>query len=589
MTGRGPQGPNVAEIEKVNDRLYMITGGGGNTAAFITDAGVVLVDTKLASWGQAILDKVKTVTDKPITTIINTHTHGDHTGSNEFFGTSVEFVAQENTKANMEKMDAFKGDKSVFLPKKTFKDKLTLGKGKDQIDLYYFGRAHTNGDAFVVFKALRVMHAGDAFAGKTTPIIDPNNGGSAVEYGKTLEQGRRSIKNVDTIITGHSHADDAGRSQGVRRLQQRLRHVGEGRNQGRQERGRRGGRVQGAGRSTRAIRSARSSAASRATSRRPTTSWARSRTDDMRRVVRARCADRGRRAVARRLGPGAAGRTDGEGDRGDEDREGQGQPVHHHRLGRGRHDAFSGGNTAVFITDGGVTLVDTKLAGCGQTIVDRVKTVTNKPITRIINTHTHGDHTGSNEFFGASVESIVQENTKANMAKMDEFKGAKAQFLPKKTYKDKLTVGSGKDEIDLYYFGRGHTNGDSFVVFPALRTMHVGDMFAWKALPYVDPDNGGSVVEQPKTLAKVLATVKNVDTIINGHIPVVDLERSEGIRRASPTEFVAFAESEMKAGKTVDQAAAEYKLASEVQGLHRQREPAVGRREGQPADRVRRD
>jgi glyoxylase-like metal-dependent hydrolase (beta-lactamase superfamily II) len=202
--GRGPQGPNVAEIEKVNDRLYMITGGGGNTAAFLTANGVVLVDTKLPGWGQAILDKVKTVTDKPITTIINTHTHNDHNGSNEFFGTSVEFVAQENTKANMEKMDAFKGDKSVFIPKKTFKDKLTLGKGADQIDLYYFGRAHTNGDAWVVFPALRAMHSGDAFAGKTTPIIDANNGGSAVEYGKTISKAASSIKNVDTIITGHS-------------------------------------------------------------------------------------------------------------------------------------------------------------------------------------------------------------------------------------------------------------------------------------------------------------------------------------------------------------------------------------------------
>jgi glyoxylase-like metal-dependent hydrolase (beta-lactamase superfamily II) len=202
--GRGPQGPNVAEIEKVNDRLYMITGGGGNTAAFITDNGVVLVDTKLAGWGQAIMDKVKSVTNKPITTIINTHTHGDHNGSNEFFGASVEFVAQENTKTNMEKMDAFKGDKSVFIPKKTFKDKLTLGKGNDQIDLYYFGPAHTNGDAWVVFRALRVMHSGDAFAGKTTPIIDPNNGGSAVEYGKTLAKAASGIKNVDTIITGHS-------------------------------------------------------------------------------------------------------------------------------------------------------------------------------------------------------------------------------------------------------------------------------------------------------------------------------------------------------------------------------------------------
>src|SRR5438876_3377098 len=138
--GRGPQGPNVAEIEKVKENLYMITGGGGNTAAFITDAGVVLVDTKLANWGQAILDKIKTVSSKPVVTIINTHSHPDHVGSNEAFPATVDIVAQEITKSNMEKQDAFKGDKAKFLPKKTFKDKMILNKGRDEIDLFYFGR-----------------------------------------------------------------------------------------------------------------------------------------------------------------------------------------------------------------------------------------------------------------------------------------------------------------------------------------------------------------------------------------------------------------------------------------------------------------
>ena len=227
--------------------------------------------------------------------------------------------------------------------------------------------------------------------------------------------------------------------------------------------------------------------------------------------------------------------------------------------------AFSGGNTAVFITDAGVTLVDTKLPGYGQTILDRVKTVTSKPIVRIINTHTHGDHTGGNEFFGANVESIVQENTKANMARMDEFKGAKAQFLPKRTYKDRLTLGAGKDQIDLYYFGPGHTNGDTFVVFTGLRTMHVGDMFAWKALPYIDPANGGSIVEQPKTLAKVVAGVKNVDTIINGHIPVGSFDDLKEYAEFTQ-DFVTFAENAVKAGKTVDQAAAQYKVPARFKG-----------------------
>jgi cyclase len=246
-------------------------------------------------------------------------------------------------------------------------------------------------------------------------------------------------------------------------------------------------------------------------------------------------------------------------------------------TGSGAEDttAFSGGNVAVFITDRGVTIVDAKLPGFGPTIVERVKSVTNKPITRIINTHTHSDHTGSNEFFGATIESVVQENTKANMAKMDEFKGDKAQFLPKTTYKETMTIGSGKDEIDLYYFGRAHTNGDTFVVFPALRTMHVGDTFAWKALPYVDAGNGGSVIEGPKTLAKAAATVKNVDTIINGHIPTStfnDLKEYAAFLK----DFADLAQKDFKAGKTAAQAADDFKVDPKYKGYVMSVNPAFG-------------
>jgi glyoxylase-like metal-dependent hydrolase (beta-lactamase superfamily II) len=242
-------------------------------------------------------------------------------------------------------------------------------------------------------------------------------------------------------------------------------------------------------------------------------------------------------------------------------------------TGSGASDqtAVSGGNTAVFITATGVTLVDTKLPGFGPTLLERIKTVTDKPVTRIINTHAHDDHTGGNPFFGraaagaAAVESIVQENAKATMEKAPQWAGERAKFLPTRTYKDKLTIGSGKDQIDIYYFGRGHTNGDSFIVFPALRTMHVGDIFAWKALPYVDASAGGSVVEQPKTLARAVATVKNVDTIINGHIPV---SRWNDLRDYADftKDFVAYAEASIKAGKSVDQAAAEYAVAPKYKG-----------------------
>ena len=205
--GRGPGFPPVQKIEKVKDNLYMIQGQGGNTAVFVAENGVVLVDTKLANNGQAILDQVKSVTDKPITTIINTHTHGDHTGSNQFFPASVEIITQENTAANMKKMEVFQQEANKNgLPDKTFKDKTTVLKGKDEIDLYYFGAAHTNGDAFVVFKNARVMHAGDAFANKGQPLIDRANGGSGVQYPDTLSKAAKGIKNVDTVINGHTTA-----------------------------------------------------------------------------------------------------------------------------------------------------------------------------------------------------------------------------------------------------------------------------------------------------------------------------------------------------------------------------------------------
>src|SRR2546425_13129322 len=88
----------------------------------------------------------------------------------------------------MEKQDAFKGDKARYLPKKTFKDKMSVGSGKDQIDLFYFGRGHTGGDAWGVFTALRTMHAGGMFAGKNAPLIDVARGGSAGEKRKTLSK-----------------------------------------------------------------------------------------------------------------------------------------------------------------------------------------------------------------------------------------------------------------------------------------------------------------------------------------------------------------------------------------------------------------
>jgi cyclase len=218
----GQPAPRVVEVEKLKDNLFVLRGmgGGGNTAVFVMADGITVVDTKNPGWGQPILDKIKELSPKPVLRIINTHTHGDHVSGNVEFPTTVDVVVHENTAANMKKMAPVTGlgqpgatpPPNIFtqnngrgLPKNTFKDRMTIGKGPDQIDLYYFGRGHTNGDAWVLFPALRVVHAGDIFSGKNLPLLDANNGGSSVEIPETLTKAHSALSKVaDTIITGHS-------------------------------------------------------------------------------------------------------------------------------------------------------------------------------------------------------------------------------------------------------------------------------------------------------------------------------------------------------------------------------------------------
>ena len=216
---------------EIADNLHVLTSDpaeqgmrtGGNTAVFVTESGVVLVDTKIRGYGEDILAEVRRITDKPVTTIINTHTHWDHSGANTEFPDTVDFVVHENTAGHMasaecddgagfeggsiKNCEAFTGDNRRFLPDVTFGSRMSLFRGRDRIDLYHFGRGHTDGDTFVVFRDARAMHTGDLMARKGLPFVDADNtNGSATEFGATLEKAIAGIAGVDTIIPGH--ADD---------------------------------------------------------------------------------------------------------------------------------------------------------------------------------------------------------------------------------------------------------------------------------------------------------------------------------------------------------------------------------------------
>jgi cyclase len=197
---------DALEVQKVRDNVYLIKGGGGNSTVFITSTGVVLVDAKSPGWGTPLLEKIKTITDKPVKVLINTHSHPDHTSGNVEMPPGVEIITTEYTKENMQQLDLYKKPENAKgLPSKTFKDKMTLFSGADEVDLYWFGPGETSGDTYVFFPAVHVAVAEDQFSQKGLHIINPVNGGSPVKYPDSLVTAFAAIKRagIETIISGH--------------------------------------------------------------------------------------------------------------------------------------------------------------------------------------------------------------------------------------------------------------------------------------------------------------------------------------------------------------------------------------------------
>jgi len=200
-----PPAPDPAnlEVQKVKDNVYVVKGGGGNTAVFITSTGVIVADAKNPGWGNALLTKIRTFTDKPVTVVINTHSHADHVGGNVDMPPSAEIVSHENAKQQIARMEAFKASNGRGIPTRTFSDRLTIGSGSDRVDLYYFGPGQTGGDAWIVFPAGGTVVTGDIFGLKNPTRIDTENGGSASRVAETIEKAVAEIRNVDTVVTGH--------------------------------------------------------------------------------------------------------------------------------------------------------------------------------------------------------------------------------------------------------------------------------------------------------------------------------------------------------------------------------------------------
>jgi cyclase len=206
-----PSDPIRVQLLSAGATLYMLTGGGSNSMVLIRDQGVVLIDSKLPGTSQAVVDAVSLVTDRPITTIINTHAHIDHTGGNLELPGVTDIIAHEHAKADMQKMEAFTGRNGRFLPNKTVAKTMSLFEGRDRIDLYYFGPGHTSGDLVVVLPGHEIAFMGDLFPVKAAaPLIDQASGGSGVAFPDTLDRVLREIKGVKRVIAGHDPGPKPG-------------------------------------------------------------------------------------------------------------------------------------------------------------------------------------------------------------------------------------------------------------------------------------------------------------------------------------------------------------------------------------------
>jgi glyoxylase-like metal-dependent hydrolase (beta-lactamase superfamily II) len=218
-------------------------------------------------------------------------------------------------------------------------------------------------------------------------------------------------------------------------------------------------------------------------------------------------------------------------------------------------------NAVAAVTGGGIVLLDAMPAGWGPAMVQALQQVSYMPVTTIINTHAHEDHAGADPEYPNPVQIVMHESSGRRLARKT------GTGRTPKTFTDHMPVTLGNRPLHVYYFGKGHTDGDIIVVIPDIRMAYTGDLFAEKALPIVDPASGGSALALPQTLARAAKEITGVDRIITGHgrWPAAGVqgwptwtnfqEYTEFVR-----EFVDAASAAWKNGRTTEQAAAELRM-----------------------------
>ena len=215
------QEPAKLSVQKLRDDIFVIRNDyvPGNTTVMVTNEGVVLVDDKFDIDHANILAQLKTFTNQPIKYVINTHHHGDHSGSNaKMQALGAQVVSSQQARQHM--VDG----SQPGLPNVTIDGHGTLFLGGKRVELYWFGRAHTSGDIVALFPAQRVLAAGDMFTvGAETPqLVDYPGGGSAKEWPATVD--RVLQLDFDNVVPGHGMVVDKAALRTFRGTAERLKN-----------------------------------------------------------------------------------------------------------------------------------------------------------------------------------------------------------------------------------------------------------------------------------------------------------------------------------------------------------------------------
>lgn len=218
-----------------------------------------------------------------------------------------------------------------------------------------------------------------------------------------------------------------------------------------------------------------------------------------------------------------------------------------------------GGTIGFLVEKDGISVIDSQFPDTAKNFIEAIRKEHTQPISYLLNTHHHGDHSSGNISFKGLVRHVVaHENALANLKRVSEAQNSlDKQLLPDLLFKDEWKLKMGKEKIKASYYGAGHTNGDAVYHFEHADVAHLGDLMFNRRHPFVDRSSGANIKNWISVLDKVLQKTGKETIFIFGHSlnPGAETGTAEDVKLFQDYlgKLLLFAESEIKAGKSKEE------------------------------------